>query len=78
MSAAVRTAGAVPAGLLSALSAQRDDGERDRSLPGAAVAAMREAGLLRLWTPKEYGGDEVDLRTAPPGGSSPSRRAARS
>ena len=62
MSAAIRTAGAVPAGLLSALSAQRDEGERDRSLPGAAVAAMREAGLLRLWTPKEYGGDEVDLR----------------
>src|SRR5688572_23743914 len=39
----------------------RDEGERERSLPAAVVTAMREAGLLRLCVPKEYGGDEVDL-----------------
>ena len=39
----------------------RDEGEQIRRLPDATMAAMRDAGLLRLWTPKEYGGDEVDL-----------------
>jgi alkylation response protein AidB-like acyl-CoA dehydrogenase len=39
----------------------RDEAERERRLPEAVVAQMREAGLLRLWTPKEYGGSEVDL-----------------
>ena len=34
----------------------RDEGEAQRRLPDAVVAAMRDAGLLRLWTPKEYGG----------------------
>lgn len=40
---------------------QRDEAERQRHLPEAVVAAMREAGLLQLWMPKEYGGSEVDL-----------------
>jgi alkylation response protein AidB-like acyl-CoA dehydrogenase len=39
----------------------RDEAERGRRLPEAIVAKMRDAGLLRLWAPKEYGGDEVDL-----------------
>jgi alkylation response protein AidB-like acyl-CoA dehydrogenase len=39
----------------------REEAERERQVPEAVVAAMREAGLLRLWTPKEYGGREVDL-----------------
>jgi alkylation response protein AidB-like acyl-CoA dehydrogenase len=39
----------------------RDEGEQVRRLPDATMAALRDAGLLRLWTPKEYGGDEVDL-----------------
>jgi alkylation response protein AidB-like acyl-CoA dehydrogenase len=43
------------------LEEYRDEGERERSLPSAVVAAMKEAGLLRLWVPREYGGDEVDL-----------------
>jgi alkylation response protein AidB-like acyl-CoA dehydrogenase len=43
------------------LEQHRDEGERERHLPDAVVDAMREAGLFRLWTPKEYGGDEVDL-----------------
>ena len=61
MTATDEAAGAVPAEVLSALKAQRDAGERERRLPDAAVAALRDAGLLRLWTPKEYGGSEVDL-----------------
>jgi len=51
----------VPAEVLSALKEHRDEGEHARRLPDAAVAAMRDAGLLRLWRPKEYGGSEVDL-----------------
>jgi alkylation response protein AidB-like acyl-CoA dehydrogenase len=39
----------------------REEAEQERWLPDAVVAAMREAGLLRLWTPTEYGGSEVDL-----------------
>jgi alkylation response protein AidB-like acyl-CoA dehydrogenase len=39
----------------------RDEAELDRRLPDAMVTAMQESGLLRLWTPKEYGGREVDL-----------------
>ncbi len=39
----------------------RDDAEQDRRLPNAVFAAMRDTGLLKLWTPKEYGGSEVDI-----------------
>ena len=39
----------------------RDEAELDRQLPGETVSALREAGLLGLWAPKEYGGAEVDL-----------------
>jgi alkylation response protein AidB-like acyl-CoA dehydrogenase len=41
----------------------REDAEQERRLPDAVVTAMRDAGLLRLWTPMEYGGSEVNLRT---------------
>jgi indole-3-acetate monooxygenase len=43
------------------LEQYRDDGERDRFLPDPVVTALRDAGLLRLWTPREYGGSELDL-----------------
>lgn len=45
------------------IEAHRAQAEQERRMPDAVVAAMRDAGLLRLWTPKEYGGSEVDLRT---------------
>jgi len=38
--------------------------ERDRRLSPAAAAAMREAGLYRLWRPKALGGLEVDPMSA--------------
>ncbi|HEY8490068.1 MAG TPA: acyl-CoA dehydrogenase family protein [Dehalococcoidia bacterium] len=44
-----------------AIEQGREDGERERRLPDATAAALREAGLFKLWTPREYGGDEVDL-----------------
>jgi alkylation response protein AidB-like acyl-CoA dehydrogenase len=45
------------------IEAHREQAEQERRLPNEVVAAMRQAGLLRLWTPKEYGGMEVNLRT---------------
>ena len=44
-----------------AIEAHRDEGERDRRLPVAIIEAMRDAGLLSLWTPGDYGGKEVGL-----------------
>lgn len=39
----------------------RDQGEQERRLPDAVVAAMREAGLFKLWAPVEHGGSQVEL-----------------
>src|SRR5688500_4592480 len=44
-----------------AIEAHRDEGERDRRLSVAIIEAMRDAGLLSLWTPGDYGGKEVGL-----------------
>jgi alkylation response protein AidB-like acyl-CoA dehydrogenase len=41
----------------------RDEAERERRLSDAVVAAMQAEGLFKLWLPKEYGGDELDLLT---------------
>jgi alkylation response protein AidB-like acyl-CoA dehydrogenase len=43
------------------VESSRDEGEENRRLPDAVVAALREASLLDLWVPREYGGREVDL-----------------
>jgi alkylation response protein AidB-like acyl-CoA dehydrogenase len=49
------------AGFTPVIEQHRGEGEQERRLPDAIVAAMREAGLFALWTPKEFGGSEVDL-----------------
>ena len=41
----------------------RDRAEADRRLPDEVFEAIYDAGLLRLWMPKESGGEEVDIRT---------------
>ena len=43
------------------LEKHQEETEQGRRLPDAVVAAMRDAGLLQLWVPREYGGREVDL-----------------
>jgi indole-3-acetate monooxygenase len=49
---------------LAPLVAQyQDEGQRERRLPQPLVEAMRDAGLYRLWVPREFGGEEVDLLT---------------
>ena len=39
------------------------ESERGRTLCAAAVAALHEQGLFRLWVPQEVGGYDVDLLT---------------
>lgn len=39
----------------------RDEAERERRMPAAVVSAMQEEGLFRLWLPREFGGDEVEM-----------------
>lgn len=41
----------------------RERGEQERRLPDAIVKAMRDGDLFKLWTPSEFGGDEIDLPT---------------
>jgi len=38
----------------------RDVGETDSNLPREAIDAMRAAGIFRAWTPKAFGGLELD------------------
>jgi alkylation response protein AidB-like acyl-CoA dehydrogenase len=47
--------------ILPALEESRESAEQERHVPVSVVTAMRDAGLLSAWVPKEYGGDEVDL-----------------
>ena len=42
------------------IEANADEGERIRRLPAASVAALRDAGLMRMCVPAAYGGPEVD------------------
>lgn len=39
----------------------RDEAERERRMPAAVVSAMKDEGLFRLWLPREFGGDELDM-----------------
>jgi indole-3-acetate monooxygenase len=43
------------------LERYRDEAEEQRRLSDDVVSAMRDSGLLRLWVPREFGGEEVDL-----------------
>jgi alkylation response protein AidB-like acyl-CoA dehydrogenase len=45
------------------LRAHSADAERERRLPTAVAAAMRDRGLYRMWRPKALGGLEVDPLT---------------
>lgn len=38
-----------------------EEGERERRLPDAVMAAIQKEGLLKLWLPREYGGAEADM-----------------
>lgn len=39
----------------------RDEAERERRMPAAVVGAMKDEGLFRLWLPREFGGQEMDM-----------------
>jgi indole-3-acetate monooxygenase len=49
------------AALTPVIEQHRDEAEQERRLPDAVFATMRDSGLLKLWTPKEYGGSEADI-----------------
>jgi indole-3-acetate monooxygenase len=49
--------------LATLVAKYRDQGERERRLPDPIYEAARDAGLFRLWLPREYGGYEVDMET---------------
>lgn len=47
-------------GLTPLIEAARPGLDSERGLPAQLAAAVMDAGLLRLWTPKELGGAELD------------------
>jgi alkylation response protein AidB-like acyl-CoA dehydrogenase len=47
--------------VLPVLQKYRDDAEAARRQPDAVIEALKDAGLFKLWAPKEYGGHEVDM-----------------
>jgi 3-hydroxy-9,10-secoandrosta-1,3,5(10)-triene-9,17-dione monooxygenase len=51
---------------MGTLSTNAACADNDRRLPSENLDALREAGMLRLATPIEYGGQGADLRTALP------------
>src|SRR4051812_15486873 len=51
------------AAVLATVTAHADEAERIRRLPAPVVAALRDAGLMRMCVPGAYGGPEADVRT---------------
>lgn len=49
--------------IIPLLEQYRDEGEHERRLPDAVVAAMQKENLFSLWLPREYGGLEQDFLT---------------
>jgi indole-3-acetate monooxygenase len=54
---------AVAAAVAEVVEANADEAERMRRLPPATVAALTEAGLMRMCVPAAYGGPEADPLT---------------
>jgi alkylation response protein AidB-like acyl-CoA dehydrogenase len=55
---------AVTPSLIERLEAHAEASERSRRLADESVAALREAGLLRILVPARLGGHELDFRSA--------------
>jgi 3-hydroxy-9,10-secoandrosta-1,3,5(10)-triene-9,17-dione monooxygenase len=49
--------------LVPELRERRAEAEALRRVPQASIDALREAGLFRIFVPRDYGGYEVNLRT---------------
>jgi alkylation response protein AidB-like acyl-CoA dehydrogenase len=47
-------------GLAPLIEAERPNLDTDRELPARLADPLMDAGLLRLWTPREFGGAELD------------------
>src|SRR3954454_11170382 len=39
------------------------EAEQERRQSDAVIQAIRDEGLLKLWAPRQYGGDEADITT---------------
>ncbi|MDT7781847.1 MAG: 3-hydroxy-9,10-secoandrosta,3,5(10)-triene-9,17-dione monooxygenase, partial [Pseudonocardiales bacterium] len=52
------------AALRPVLAREQAAGDRDRRLTGEAMAAMRDAGMFRMFVPESLGGLELGLRTS--------------
>jgi alkylation response protein AidB-like acyl-CoA dehydrogenase len=51
-------------GLGSLIAQHRAEGERNRRVPAVVIRAMKDAGLIRMMTPKSMGGLEADPVTS--------------
>jgi alkylation response protein AidB-like acyl-CoA dehydrogenase len=62
IAASTRLRGDVRA-LIPLLRAATESSDRDRRVPAAVIAALRAAGVHRMFVPQALGGDQVDLQT---------------
>ena len=46
------------------IAEQAEESEQSQRIPESTINQLHDAGFFRMATPKEYGGDEVDLLTA--------------